>query len=173
MVIPEFVLRLTVGPALYKALEPYRITEEQMPFAYQHANPDARFNHGDWALCKDTPRISCARRVNLPFRVAEGAFEKKWEQFDPEYPMSPDHESRFLDDGTFQVLTDRGGYGLVKYEAFIGGAWVPVFKKYTRAFNIFGTRYRLSWYVGLHQDNHWADLMCWIEPFAMSFVKEV
>lgn len=175
MVVPECVLRATVGAELYKQLEPYRLTSDaQMPWAYQRANPQGRPLHNDWALFKDTPRFGCARRVPLPFAVTKGDFRQEWLNFNPAYPVSPGMETRYLDDGTFQVLTDRGNYGLVEYSAFIGGGWTPVFKKYTRAYDIpFLGRYRHSWYVGLHQDNNPGDLMCWIEPFAMSFVREI
>lgn len=185
MVIPECILRWTVGSALYKALEPLRVTEEQMPWAYQVANPTGRPLHNDWALFKDTTRRSCARRAPLPYRGLSGVFTKEWMLFDENYPLSPGMETRYLNDGEFQVLTDRAGYGLGTFEAFIDGAWRPVFHKYTRAFDIpFLGRYRLSWYYGLHQDNHVSlipdesgirrsDLMCWIEPFAASFVKEI
>lgn len=79
------------------------------------------------------------------------------------------------------VNTDRGNYGLVTYAAFIGGEWREVFKKYTGKW--FGKR--LSWYKGLHQDNHVSpphvtpsgkiesDLMCWFPELAMSWVTEI
>lgn len=173
MVIPEFILRATVGSALFKALEPYRVTEEQMPWPYQVKNPEGRPLHGDWFWFKDTPRRDCARRARQPYKVIEGNFTREYIRFDPNYPLSPGVETK-TEDGIFYVLADRGGYGKVKYAAFIDGQWQHVFTKYTRAYDIpFLGRYRHSWYVGLHQDNHWADLMCWIEPFAMSFVKEI
>lgn len=184
MKIPEFILRWTVGPSLYAELESYRVSEYEMPWAYQVDNPKGRPLHDDWALFKDTTRRSCARRVALPYRGLKGVFTKEWMLFDPTYPLSPGLETKTVD-GRLYVLTDRAGYGLGTFEAFINGAWRPVFHKYTQAFNIpFLGRYRLSWYYGLHQDNHVSllpdesgifrsDLMCWIEPFAASFVKEI
>lgn len=173
MIIPESILQATVGKALYKALDAYRVYEVEMPWVYQIANPEGRPDHGDWTFFKETPRRNCARKVPLPYKIISGPSTKSWLDFDPAYPMPPDVESRHLDDGAFQVLADRGGYGLCTYAAFINGEWRPVFKKYMKQISIFGTKYRFSWYVGLHQDNHWADLMCYIEPFAMSLVKEI
>lgn len=172
MRIPESILRYTVGTDLYNKLETYRLTNDaQMPFVYQKLH--GRYLHDDWFTFKDTPRFDCARRVPIPYKIIEGICTKEWLDFDPNYPLSPDMETRRTADGVFQVLTDRGGYGMVKYAAFIENEWIHVFKKYTKAYTILGTRYRHSWYVGLHQDNNPQDLMCWIEPFAMSFVKEI
>ncbi len=179
MKIPESILKATVGKELYEALEPYRLkSETEMPWTYQKANPANRppnvdrSKHNDWFAFKDTTRESCARNVPQPYRVASGNYKEEWINFNENYPLSPGAQTRTSGDG-FQVLAQRGGYGLVCYEAFIGGKWVPVFKKYTKAHVIFGVRYRHSWYIGLHQDNNKDDAMCYIEPFAMSFVKEI
>lgn len=172
-----------IDPSLYDSLQPYRVKNDAlMPEEYQAGR---RPLHDDWAILSWVRRIDCAYRVPLPFRIESGAMTKAWLLFEPGYPISPGAET-MIDpfDGQLYVLTDRGGYGLVVYSAFIGGQWRKVFRKYTRAFTIFGTRYRLSWYAGLHQDNHVSppdpktgrirsDLMAWFPEFAMSFVKEI
>ncbi len=174
------LLRLLLGAALYDAIQPYRVTEDElMPWAYQRANPQGRPLHDDWALLKGVTRMECAYRVPLPYKVIEGEYTREWLLFDPAYPKAPGTPGKIVD-GLYYVLTDRGGYGLVKYAAFINGDWRHVFTKYTRR-TWFGKR--LSWYTGLHQDNHVSlpdaagilrsDLMCWLEPFAMSWVKEI
>lgn len=166
--------------SLYDAIQSYRVKDESlMPWAYQTANPDGRPLHNDWAVFKSVRRIDCAYRVPLPFKVTSGPSHKEWMLFDPSYPMSPDCESKIVDGLTY-VLTDRGDHGLVTYAAFINGEWRDVLKKYT------GLRFgkRLSWYKGLHQDNHVSlpdfasgeirsDLMCWFPEMAMSWVKEI
>lgn len=165
-----------LNPSLYDAIQTYRVKDDAlMPEEYREGN---RPLHDDWAFFKSVRRMDCAYRVPLPFRVIEGSFTRAWMLFDPAYPLSPGAETK-TEGGLLYVLTDRGGYGLVKYEAFIGGTWRPVFTKYTRV--ILGKR--LSWYKGLHQDNHVSppengkpirsDLMCWFPELAMSWIKEV
>lgn len=147
-----------------------------MPEEYRA--PDGRFLHDDWAIGKNIKRIDCAYRVPLPFRVKSGPFHRDWMLFEPAYPVSPDAPVEWRD-GLMYVLTDRGDHGLVTYEAFISGEWRTVFRKYTGLW--FGKR--LSWYWGLHQDNHVSpptadrgirsDLMCWLPEVACSWVKEI
>lgn len=175
-----------LDPKLYDLLQPYRATEEQMPWAYRHANPKGRPYHDDWAFGKNIRRIDCAYRVPLPFKVTGGSFRKEWLLWNDNYPLSPDTPKEYRTiirpHGTFTlpfVLTDRGNYGLVTYSAFIAGEWRVVFKKYTGKW--FGKR--LSWYVGLHQDNHVSepdangitrsDLMTWFPEVACSYVTEI
>lgn len=168
-----------LDPKLYDLIQPYRVKDDAlMPEEYRASNPKGRPLHDDWALFKSVRRMDCAYRVPLPFKVTKGSFRQEWMLFDPSYPMSPDVETK-VEDGLTYVLTDRGDYGLVEYSAFIGGRWRPVFWKYTRV--ILGKR--LSWYKGLHQDNHVSppsapsgfrsDLMCWFPELACSWVKEV
>lgn len=170
------VFRL-LDPALYDAIQPYRVTDDAlMPEEYREGH---RPLHDDWAVFKNVRRMDCAYRVPLPFKVIGGNFHREWMLFDPFYPLAPGHKSEIRDDGLMYVLTDRGDYGLVTYAAFIAGAWRPCFKKYTGMW--FGKR--LSWYKGLHQDNHVSppengrgirsDLMCWFPEIACSWVKEV
>ena len=167
-----------LDPELYEAIQPYRVTDDAlMPEEYRFSNPKGRPLHDDWALFKSVRRMDCAYRVPLPFKVSRGAFTREWLLFDPSYPLSPDTETK-VEGGLTYALTDRGGYGLVTYAAFIGGSWREVFTKYTRV--ILGKR--LSWYKGLHQDNHVSppdangklrsDLMCWFPELAMSWIKE-
>ena len=175
----RFLARL-LDPKLYDLIQPYRVTDDAlMPEEYREGH---RPLHDDWAIFKSVRRMDCAYRVPLPFRVKRGEMRREWLLFDLSYPLSPDVPVEFRD-GRPWVLTDRGGYGLVVYEAFVAGQWREVFKKYTRAFTIFKTRYRLSWYKGLHQDNHVSppdasgntrsDLMTWFPEIAASFVKEI
>lgn len=173
-----------LNPSLFDALQPYAVTsEDQMPEEYRF--PNGRWKHDDWFIGKNIRRRDCAYRAPLPFGIKSGDFTFEWLLFDVAYPLAPGFET-MIDpfDGQFYVKTPRGGYGLVTYTAWIGGEWRVVFRKYTRAFVIFGKRYRLSWYWGLHQDNHVSppdsktgkirsDLMAWFPEFALSFIKEI
>lgn len=174
-------LARALDPKLYDLIQPYRVKDDAlMPWVYQAANPKGRPLHDDWAVFKNVRRMDCAYRVPLPFKVTGGSFRKEWMLFDPSYPLSPDMETKMVD-GLMYVNTDRGNYGLVTYSAFINGEWREVFYKYTGMW--FGKR--LSWYKGLHQDNHVSppsvtpsgklesDLMCWFPELAMSWIKEV
>lgn len=178
------IYRAFISSDLYKRLEKYRPTEAQMPEEYQVGHRSTR---DDWALLKGTTRIDGARRVPLPFKIIEGNKGTEYMLFDPSYPLSPGHKIEMIDTPTQRgimslphVLTDRGGYGAVKYAAWIDNEWRHVFTKYTRK-TWFGKR--LSAYWGLHQDNHVSppnattamrsDLMCWIEPPTASWVTEV
>jgi len=168
-----------IDPILYDLIQPYRVKDDSlMPEEYRFSNPKGRPLHDDWAIFKGVRRMDCAYRIPLPFKVTGGAFRQEWMLFDPAYPMSPSCEVKVVDGLTY-VLTDRGNYGLITYSAFIGEKWRPVFVKYTGKW--FGKR--LSWYKGLHQDNHVSppengrgirsDLMCWFPEQACSWVTEV
>lgn len=173
-------------PQLYDELRPYRVKDEAlMPEEYRY--PNGRWRQDDQVFFKDQPRKLKAYRVPQPFRIVSGSKTQDWLLFDRAYPLSPDTQTKTEtwvrpEDGKvfelFYVLADRGGYGLVEYEAFINGRWRSVFKKYTDLW----LGKRLSWYKGLHQDQHvsppWApsgfrpDLMCWFPEVACSWVKE-
>ncbi len=184
-------------PRLYRLLQEYRSTEEQMPWAYQKANPDGRPLHDDWGIMSSNPiikalqpwqkikRIDCAYRVPLPFKITDGPCERKWILWNENYPVSRDTPAEYREYRTVNgvhrlphVLADYAGYGLVTFSAFLGEEWVPCFKKYTR---LVGGR-RLSWYAGLHQDLHVSppdengvmrsDLMAWFPEVAISWIKE-
>ena len=170
-------------PKLYDLLQPYAVKDDAlMPEEYRFSNPKGRPYHDDWFIGKSVRRMDCAYRVPLPFKVVAGNFRREWMLFDPSYPLSPGMETK-IEDGLTYVLTDRGDYGLVTYAAFIGGEWRPVFKKYTRSFDWFGIRKRISSYWGAHQDNHVSppnakgeirsDLMVWFPELAASIVTEI
>ncbi len=171
------VLSWLFNPWIYRLIQSYRVTDEAlMPEEYRY--PTGRYLHDDWAIFKSVRRRECAYRVPLPYRGKSGSFHTEWMLFDPAYPLSPGVETKTVD-GLLYVLTDRADYGFNSYEAFINGEWRVVFWKYTGIW--FGKR--LSWYYGLHQDNHVSaptatrgirsDLMCWFPETAASWVKEV
>ena len=188
--IERFMFRM-MSPSLFDLIQPYKVTDQAlMPAEYRY--PNGRYTHDDWFVFKSVLRIDCAYRVPLPYRVARGSYTKEWMLFDPAYPLSPGMQTEQRLDGLY-VLTDRGSYGLVTYEAFVAGAWRIVFRKYTGKPLLWLAPYvkwmglnldkRLSWYWGLHQDNHVSppsapsgfrpDLMTWYPEFAISFVKEI
>lgn len=176
------IIARAMDPKLYDELESYRVTDEAlMPEEYR--KPNGRWKSDDWFFFRWVTRMERVRRVPLPFRIKRGVKTQEPMLFDPAYPLSPDARVE-MRDGLMYVMTDRGGYGLVVYEAFINGRWRECFWKYTRAFEIrFFGRYRFSMYKGLHQDNHvsppWApsgfrsDLMGWFPEVAMSLIKEI
>lgn len=181
------VIARALDPNLYDEIQPYRVTDDAlMPEEYRFSNPKGRPYHDDWAIFKGVRRMDCAYRIPLPFKIISGEKRQEWLHWDENYPLAPGHDVEYRDvvlpHGTHKrpfVLTDRGGYGLVTYVAWIKGEWVPCFKKYTRRI---GSK-RLSWYKGLHQDNHVSypdetgfvrsDLMTWFPEMACSFVTEI
>lgn len=166
-------------PYLYKLIQPYRVRrDEDMPWTYQFANPKGRPLHDDWFVGKSVRRMDCAYKLPQPYRIFEGPKKSVRIPFKDGYPLAPGTVTERGDywDGEkhipnhLYIYADYGLYGLCKYEAYIPhlDKWVHVFTKYTGKF--FGKR--LSWYSGVHQDQHPVDAMCYFPEFACSFVKE-
>jgi hypothetical protein len=182
MIVPQSLLH-AFDPKTYDAIQPYRVKDDAlMPLAYQR--PAGRFLHDDWAVFKDTPRISTAYRVPLPFRQDSGASQKKWMLWDPSYPASPglaiEVRPIWTEWGTFNLphaLVDQAieGSGSASFSAWINGEWTPVFKSYRRA--LFG-RLLAAYSGGLKQDvtvtpqpdgSIKSDIMGWWDPPSLSW----
>lgn len=183
-------------PATYDLIQGYRVTrDEDMPWAYQFANPNGRPYHNDWGLMDTLPslqpwqrirRMDTAYRVPLPFRCIEGSVEKRWMLWDISYPQSPDLriENRPIWDGVKtqtlpHALVDCAieGSGSAEFSAWINGEWRPVFTQYRRV--IFG-RLFAHYSGGLKADTTVtfdenfkvkSDLMCWFDPPSCSWNK--
>lgn len=189
----QSVLR-TLNPKLYDAIQAHGVKDDAlMPWAYQHANPQGRPYHDDWGIISGNsvlkalqpyqkiPRIDCAYRVPLPFKIIGGGKTQAWRLWDKSYPTAPDTkvEDRSIKvNGTIQTLQhalcDEPSDGLVEFAAYIGGKWTPCFKQYKK--QIFGKRF--FWYSGLKQDLTVAffgdgrlksDLMAWFPEVSVSW----
>ena len=176
-----------MDPSIYDAIQQYRVKDDAlMPLAYQNI-PGGRPLHDDWAVFKDTPRISTAYRVPLPFRQVSGQCEQKWMLWDPSYPQSPGLrvENRPIWNGAatvnaWQALVDCAveGSGYATFAVWLGGEWVPCFQSYRKM--IFG-RLFAKYTGGLKQDltvafdeNHElkSDIMGWWDPPSVSYTKQ-
>lgn len=140
------------NPDLWDRIQPFHATEEQMPWAYQHANPQGRPYHDDWGIMGKFPslqpwqklaRRDFAFRVPYPFRISSGEFTKVWYPLDPLMPLSPgaivEDRPYCVQGETFMlphVLIDDAvdGGGWTQYQAFIDGQWRDVYKRYSRRF---------------------------------------
>lgn len=165
------------NPRLFDLIQPYKVErDEDMPWAYQFANPKGRPLHDDWFIGKSVRRMDCAYTLPLPYRIYEGPKKVARIPFKQGYPLAPGTRTEYGDPAAGEdpsqlfIYADYGLYGLCKYEAWIPhlNRWEPVFTKYTKP--IFGRR--LSWYAGVHQDLHPVDARCYFPEFACSFVKE-
>lgn len=173
-----------MNPRVFDAVQSCRVTDDkQMPIAYQNI-PGGRPLHNDWAVFKDTPRISTAYRVPLPFRMDSGVKEQKWMLWDTNYPASPDLKievrSYTTSWGTLQLphaLVDcaKEGSGGAAFSAYINGQWMPVFTSYRKV--IFG-RLLAQYSGGLKQDltvtpqpdgTLKSDIMGWWDPPSLSY----
>ncbi len=176
MIAPQSFLR-AMSPKVYDLVQKYRVTVDAlMPLAYQNI-PGGRPLHNDWAIFKDTPRMSTAYRVPLPFKQTKGACEKRWMLWDPSYPASPGLQTEVRADGYTYALVDCAveGSGAAEFSAWLGDCWVPVFTSYRRV--IFG-RLLASYSGGLKQDVTVvpmpgglvkSDLMGWWDPPSVSY----
>lgn len=174
---------------LFDLIQPYRITKDSdMPWVYQFANPQGRPYHEDHGIKTTNPilkalqpwqsvrRMDTAYKLPQPYRIFEGPKQLCRIPFKEGYPLSPGTRFEYGDPTQGEdpkqlfIWAEYGLYGLCKYEAYIPhlDKWVHVFTKYTGKF--FGKR--LSWYAGVHQDQHSVDAMCYYPEFACSFVKE-
>lgn len=185
MIIPQSLLR-AFDPAVYDAVQNYRVVSDKlMPLAYQNV-PGGRPLHDDWAVGQGTPRIETAYRVPLPFKQISGAREQKWMPWDPSYPASPglQVEDRPIWDGVKtqtipHALVDCAveGSGWAQFAVYVGGKWVPCFTSYRKV--VFG-RLLAKYSGGLKQDltvafdasyNVKSDVMGWWDPPSLSYNK--
>ena len=141
---------------LYNLIKPFRVThDEDLPWAYQLANPNGRPLHDDWFVLKGIQRIKTAYKVQLPFKVLSGDYRREWIKYDGKYPLSPGHNIEYLpvwtEMGTFQVphvFADVAGWGPVTFGCWLNEQWTPCFYQYKKM--VFGKR--LLYYYGLKQD---------------------
>lgn len=184
-------------PALYSRLQKLgHPTEEQMPWAYQVANPQGRPLHNDWGIMSNNPiltalqpyqkitRRECAYRVQLPFKCLSGPTIKKWLLWDLNYPTVPGTpiEIRPIWNGEETLhlphaLVDVADLGATSWAVLIDGGWVECFYQYSTTF--FGRRF--LYYHGLKQDltvsppngqdPMRSDLMAWFPEASMSLIK--
>lgn len=185
MIIPEWSLR-AFSPDVYDLIQPYKVTNDVlMPLAYQSI-PGGRPLHNDWAVFQDTPRISTAYRVPLPFKCIYGDFVQKRMPWDPTYPQSPDLDIIDMEifNGVAQVkmphaLVDCAveGSGYAQFAVWLDGRWIPCFTQYRKT--ILGRLYA-QYSGGLKQDvtvafdtagNVKSDIMGWVDPPSVSWNK--
>lgn len=184
VIAPECVLR-AFDSGNYDLVQPYRVKDDAlMPLAYRR--PAGRFLHDDWAVFKDTPRISTAYRVPLPFKQVQGSCSPQWLLWDPSYPASPNLRIENRDYSTAwgvinrpHALVDQAveGSGYATFAAWLDGKWVPVFQSYRKV--IFG-RLLAKYTGGLKQDvtvtpqpdgSIKSDIMGWWDPSSLSYNK--
>lgn len=182
----------SIDPALFDAIQSYRVTDDKlMPLAYQNI-PGGRPLHDDWGIMgkfaalqpwQKIRRIDCAYRVPLPFTITSGAKDQKWMLWDSSYPVAPGTriENRDVFNGAAVVslphaLVDCAvdGSGWTTFSGFINGSWTPCFKQFSMV--IFGKRF--LYYKGLKQDvtvdfdanhNPKSDVMAWFPEISGSW----
>ena len=184
------IFQTFISPSLYKALEPYRITEDEMVWAYSVKNPDQRQNHGDWFALKGTPRIDGARKTALPFRGVKGKFIKDAVQWDVSYPGGFPPGLLIENRPKWDVVKSQivphawidrqvTGSGWATWECYLPKTqeWVFAGKTYSGPL-LFGKR--LKAYYGYKQDvtvgfdenfKPKSDMLGWIDPPSMSFTR--
>lgn len=187
-----------VDPKLYDLVQPYRVVSDaQMPLAYQNI-PGGRPLHNDWGIMSDNPvlkflqpwqkipRMRCAYRLPLPFRISKGAKTQKYMPWSATYPLAPGVQLTPLaieaaDGSTVIVphaLVDVGSEGWATFEAFFPhlGEWREVFTQYRRV--ILGRE--LAYCRGVKPDltvvpvdanTVKSDLMCWLPEIDLTFNK--
>lgn len=161
---------------LYKKIQPHRVTkDEDMPWAYQRANPKGRPLHDDWFMLKSTPRMSTAYKVPYPFKKIAGNQKSIWVPYQAEYPLHPEAEIRQLPwwSGSqtliiphievYEHIAKPGEWS--EQAAWLDGEWVPCF--YTKTSMIFGTKVKRCW--GLKPDTTPGDWIAWMPEFVLEF----
>lgn len=105
------------NPSLYRALQPYRVTDDaQMPLAYQNV-PGGRPLSTDWGFLwlpswlqpwQKVPRMERSYRAPQPFKCTSGKFSQQYVLSDPDYPLAPGAQTMMRDyntvNGTFRLL---------------------------------------------------------------------
>jgi hypothetical protein len=192
------ILRTICGGELYDALEPYRVTRDQdMPWAYQFANPNGRPYANDIGIMTKNPilkalqpwqsvrRMDKARRSPYPFIITKGEKVKNWYPLDPTYPLAPgtivEVRPYCVGGNTHNiphVLIDDAvdGAGWTQYQAFIGGRWRNAYRRYSRRVG----SYMLKHYQGYKCDTTvdvkpdgtiFSDVMGWICEYSLTFTR--
>lgn len=183
------------NPAIHDLLQPYKVTrDEDMPYAYQFANPKGLPYRNDLGFMNTLPalqpwqkmkRMDFFYRPPMPFRIKSGNKVRVDQIIDPSYPLAPGAEVFYKDvytvGGKFSlphITVDQAGEGLTIWEAYLGGKWVECFWRYHK--NLFGKRFsaysgaRPDYAVGF--DPAWKirpDTGCHFPDVSASFVREV
>lgn len=187
------------NPKVYDALQAHKVVrDEDMPYAYQFANPQGHPRRNDLGLMvdnpnsflakiqpwQDIPRMEFFYTPPLPFRIKVGKKDEIKQIIDPSYPLAPGtsifYEDVYTAGGKFRlphVMVDQAGDGFTQWEGYLGGQWVDCFWRYHKS--VLGKRFssysgaRPDYAVGFNSD--WTirpDTGVWFPDVSASWVKE-
>lgn len=168
---------------LYQKIQKYRVTKDNdLPFAYQQANPQGRPLHNDWTIpwlpswlqpWGKIPRMRTAYLLPMPTKQIAGNVTPRWFPAQKDYPLVPGTEIKELEYNgdvvphVFGVdpYLNAGQWSI--QAVWLDGEWIECYHTSTKM--LFGRKLSLN--HGLRPDITLGDFMFWFPEINVTWTK--